>query len=232
MIAREGVALIIGGVLATALLALAAARWSSLLLLLVAAVVGVLTLFTVYFFRDPDRQIVGERGVLLAPADGRVLAVEKVTDPFVGGDAIKISIFLSLFDVHINRVPTDGVVTSVEYHKGRFLPAYRPEASCDNQCCEIGLVAGAGQRLVVRQLTGAIARRIVCRLRQGDRVVAGQRFGMIRFGSRTELIVPADSEIDVTPGDHVRAGETLIGRLFYARQQPPLAPDRRPGTRS
>lgn len=214
MIAREGLVLIlIGGVITVGLIA-SATRYDSRVLFVLGLVFAVLTLFTVFFFRDPDRSFAGDDYVLVAPADGRVLSVDTVgREDFTGGEATKVSIFLSIFDVHINRVPAGGKVDYVKYNPGRFLAAFRDKASHLNEQTEVGMTTGTGHRIVFKQIAGLIARRIVCRLKQGDEVSAGDRFGMIRFGSRAELFVPVGTDIHIKPGEHVKGGRTVVGRL-------------------
>lgn len=168
--------------------------------------------FMAYFFRDPERTPPGVPGAILAPADGRVVQVRpRVEDGFVGA-AQQVSIFLSPLDVHVNRSPVSAVVADVEYRAGSFLAAYRAEASERNERTSLAL-QGESVRVVVRQIAGVLARRIVCRVRRGDRLEAGQRFGMIKFGSRMDLVVPVGVEISVRVGDRVRAGETVVGVL-------------------
>jgi phosphatidylserine decarboxylase len=169
-----------------------------------------LSAFMAFFFRDPERTPPPVVAAVLAPADGRVLEVrEDVTDPFVGPGRM-VSIFLSPLDVHVNRSPIDGEVVGVEYRPGRFLPAYREEAAEENERTVIA-IQGSGVRVVVRQVAGTLARRVVCRVRPGDRLRSGERFGMIRFGSRLDVIVPEGVRLLVRPGDRVRAGETILG---------------------
>ena len=163
------------------------------------------------FFRDPERTTPRMPGALVAPADGKVMAVARVDDHWVG-PAVRLSIFLSPLDVHVNRAPMAAVVRDVEYARGRFLAAYRPEASEVNERCTLFLEGDQG-RAVVRQIAGVLARRIVCRVERGDKLEAGQRFGLIRFGSRTDLVVPRSAEILVKIGDRVRGGETVMGVL-------------------
>ena len=163
------------------------------------------------FFRDPEREIPRVPGAVLAPADGRVMAITPVDDRWVG-PAVRVSIFLSPLDVHVNRAPVAGIVRDVEMVRGKFLAAYRPEASEENERCTVALEADAA-RVGVRQISGVLARRIVCRLRQGDKVQAGERYGLIRFGSRTDLLVARGTEIRVKEGDRVRGGETVMGVL-------------------
>lgn len=163
------------------------------------------------FFRDPDRVPPKLPGALLAPADGKVMEVRELRDPYVG-EAVRVSIFLSPLDVHVNRSPMAGLVTDVEYRPGRFLAAYRPRASEVNERCTVRL-QGEAARVTVRQVAGVLARRIVCRARPGDKLEAGERFGMIRFGSRTDLTMPRETVLRVKPGDRVRGGESVIGVL-------------------
>jgi phosphatidylserine decarboxylase len=177
----------------------------------VAAVVGVVALACLGFFRDPERTPPAGPGLVLAPADGRVMRIDEVEDPWVGR-AMRASIFLSPLDVHVNRSPVAGLVDSVRYEAGRFMAAYRDEASELNERCTIAL-EGDATRIGVKQIAGVLARRIVCRVRTGDKLAAGERFGLIRFGSRTDLVVPRSTEMRVKIGDRVRGGETVMGVL-------------------
>jgi phosphatidylserine decarboxylase len=177
-----------------------------------AAVLGMAAAFVALFFRDPERTAPEIPGAILAPADGRVVDVRAgVDDPFVGA-AQAMSIFLSPLDVHINRSPLAGLVVDVEYRPGAKVAAYRPEASDRNERTTIA-IQGETARVVVRQIAGVLARRIVCRVRPGDKLAAGERFGLIKFGSRTDLIVPAAARLRVGRGDRVRGGETVVGVL-------------------
>jgi phosphatidylserine decarboxylase len=175
---------------------------------------AVLTVFVAFFFRDPDRRCPNEENALLAPADGKIVAIDSLSHhSFIDGEAIKVSIFLSIFDVHINRIPAGGIVNYVKYIPGKFFAAFHDKASELNERTEIGMTVGFGRKLVVKQIAGVLARRVVCRLQENSVVKAGDRFGMIRFGSRTDLIIPADSELTVEMGDHVTGGETVVGYL-------------------
>ena len=224
MIAREGLPFIVVGLVVTAVLIFTALRWDSWWLFSAGALLALLTLYTIFFFRDPPRRAVVEPDLLLAPADGRILSIQTVQKhPYIGDDALQISIFLSIFDVHINRIPTSGTIDYVKYNPGKFFPAFKDKASEQNEQTEIGLTSDVGHKLVVKQIAGLIARRIVCKLREGDTVSAGDRFGMIRFGSRTELFVPVDSDLRVQVGDHVRGGLTVIGHLPSRRPRTALA---------
>jgi phosphatidylserine decarboxylase len=175
-----------------------------------AATAGVaVAAFMAFFFRDPERRPPDVPGAVLAPADGRVVDVTEVVDPFVG-PAHRVSIFLSPLDVHVNRAPIAGAVVGVEYRSGAFLPAYRADASEVNERTTVA-IQGDEMRVVVRQVAGVLARRVVCRVRSGDRVAAGERFGIIKFGSRADVILPLEVRLSVRPGDRVRAGETVLG---------------------
>jgi phosphatidylserine decarboxylase len=176
-----------------------------------AAGFGVLALAFLAFFRDPDRAAPELPGAVLAPADGRVMVLTEALDPWVG-PAVRVSIFLSPLDVHVNRAPIGGLVKNVEYVAGRFLAAYRPEASEQNERCAVSL-DGDRARVTVTQISGVLARRIVCRVRPGDTLRAGQRYGLIRFGSRTDLVLPRGTELRVRVGDRVRGGESVMGVL-------------------
>ncbi|MFZ5632215.1 MAG: phosphatidylserine decarboxylase family protein [Bacillota bacterium] len=177
------------------------------------AVTASLFLFTAYFFRNPKRAIPRDSRAILSPADGVVMSVSTVReDRFIGGPAKKVSIFLSIFNVHVNRSPVAGQVRYIDYVPGKFFPAFKSHASEINERNYVG-IESSGFRVVVCQITGFVARRIVCYPRVGDRLDQGQLFGMIKFGSCTEIFVPEDVEVLVSPGDSVKGGETLIGRL-------------------
>jgi phosphatidylserine decarboxylase len=162
------------------------------------------------FYRDPERAIPSVAGGLLAPADGRVLSVEDAVDSFVG-PAVRVAIFLSPLDVHINRSPLDAVVTATAYTPGGFAAAYDPSAEA-NERCAIRL-QGDHARVTVVQIAGVVARRIVCRVGSGDKLLAGDRLGMIRFGSRTDCYMPRGTEVTVRVGERVTGGTTVIGVL-------------------
>jgi len=172
-----------------------------------------LILYTFYFFRDPDREAPADPLAVVAPADGVVVEIiEKGETEVVNGTMRRVAIFLSVFDVHTNRAPIAGEVTYCSHTPGKFLDARNPECSVQNESQTWAFKNGT-TTLVVRQITGAIARNIVGWSKVGDRVAKGQRFGMIRFGSRTEVYLPLDSEIAVHVGDRVKGGETIVARL-------------------
>lgn len=175
----------------------------------------VLPAFFLFFFRDPDRRSAARPGDVLSPADGRVMVAGTPTGSFDTGEWQQVTIFLSPMDVHVNRMPTGGRVTSVKYHPGKFLPAYKREAGDLNEHTEVVLDHG-GQRLIVRQIVGILARRIVCRVREGDVVEAGARFGVMKFGSRMDVFLPIRAQLLVQVGQTVVAGETVLARLAPA----------------
>ncbi len=220
MIAREGFPIILIGLVLTIVLIMLATRANSQWLFGLSVLFAVLTLFTTFFFRDPDRVFTTEAGLLASPADGKVIKVEQLaTHPYIGGPTTKISVFLSVFDVHVNRVPASGVVDHVTYNPGEFFVAFADKASDRNEQTEIGMTTASGEKVIFKQIAGFIARRIVCRLKQGDTVTAGERFGMIRFGSRAELFVPASASVLVKVGDRVLGGETPLARLAVSNRQ-------------
>ncbi len=171
----------------------------------------ILILFILYFFRDPYREIKVDEKTFVSPADGTVMDVTDIyEDEFIKGNAKKITIFLSIFNVHINRCPISGEVTYSSYRPGKYLPAFKPHASEENERNTIGIENHVTKALV-HQITGLIARRIVCWSKEGDKLSQGEKFGLIKFGSCTELIVPENVEIHVKKGDVVRGGTTILG---------------------
>ncbi len=177
----------------------------------------VATAWCVYFFRDPPRQTPQRAGLVVAPADGRIQWVGPATPPaelgLGDGQLTRISIFLNIFDVHINRIPVDGTVTKLEYHPGKFLNAALDKASEDNERQSALIETADGQRLGVVQIAGLVARRIVCDLKDGQEVLAGERFGLIRFGSRTDLFLPDGVAPLVAVGQRAVGGETVFADL-------------------
>jgi phosphatidylserine decarboxylase len=181
-----------------------------------AAIFLVLAAFFLFFFRDPQRTITSDRDAVLSPADGRVMVAGAPTgEACPAGNWQQISIFLSPMDVHVNRMPIGGRVMKVEYHPGRFLPAYRAQAGDLNEYTEV-TVDHRGQPIVVRQIVGVLARRIVCRIKEGDVVQAGDRFGVMKFGSRMDIFIPANAAVAVKVNDKVVGGVTVIARLAGA----------------
>jgi phosphatidylserine decarboxylase len=180
---------------------------------------GALALFVAWFFRNPNRSSPTSELAIVAPGDGRIIEIcEEVEPRFLKDRRVRISIFLGLFDVHVNRIPCQGTVEQVSYQRGRFLVASRPEASYQNEQNALLIRAAHGARVLCVQVAGLIARRIVCWVTPGEMVSCGERFGLIRFGSRIDLFLPLNTKLHVKVGDHVRGGETLLGELTCADQ--------------
>ena len=181
----------------------------------------------IWFFRNPERKGVSDPDVLLSPADGTVTdIVELEESTFLGGRALRIGIFLSPFNVHVNRIPCAGTVLYTKYLAGDFLPAYNPKAPERNESISLGIETPEGVRLLVKQITGVLARRIVCEVQAGDSLTRGERYGMIKFGSRTEVYIPAAAygTALVKIGDKVKGGETSFYRINLSATE--SAPDR------
>lgn len=207
--AREGFPFVGTGVFLTLVFWLASQVYPTLVY--GAGVFGLLSLFMVFFFRDPERTPPAGDNLVVSAADGKVVRIEDIErQDYLDGAAVQISIFLSPFDVHVNRVPFSGVVDFVKWHRGRFHAAFIAAASTENEQSIIGIRCGSAH-IIVKQIVGVLARRIVCYLNPGDAINKGDRFGLIRFGSRVDLILPAHAELRVNVGDRVRAGETIIG---------------------
>lgn len=207
-VAREGFPFIMSGCILI-LLAYAVGLYP------VAILLGALTFFTVYFFRDPERQGTTEENAVVTPADGKCLGIKILEgdDTPIGEPAVLISVFMSLFNVHVNRVPASGSISEIVYHPGKFFSANLDKASHENENNRIVLHTNGGHKIAFFQIAGLIARRIACWIQEGDRVCVGQRFGLIRFGSRLDLYLPRDSKIMVTAGSKVKAGITILGYL-------------------
>ncbi|NTV13390.1 MAG: phosphatidylserine decarboxylase family protein [Desulfobulbaceae bacterium] len=193
------------------------------LLALVLAILGhdraaffalVLTAFVMNFFRDPERIPDEDSTSLISPADGKVIIVDRIFDErFLKAEAIKVSIFMNVFDVHVNRMPLSARVDEVIYKAGAFHSADTQRSSLENESCAMIVTEKGGRRLAVVQIAGLIARRIICWAGRGDNLQKGERFGLIRFGSRVDLFLPLDTKLLVAKGQKVRAGETVIGHL-------------------
>jgi phosphatidylserine decarboxylase len=211
--AREGLLFIaIAAVVAASAFGFAISRrsWG---LWLAAFVLLLLALWVAYFFRDPER--VGDRGasLMVSPADGKLIMITDVDEPsFVQGRAIRLSIFMNVFNVHVNRYPVDGVVKYIHYNKGKFFNASAEKSSLENEQMSVGIETG-GHRVLVRQIAGLIARRIVTYSKLGETVRQGDRMGIIRFGSRVDLFLPPGSTVRAKLGDVTTAGVTVLGEL-------------------
>jgi phosphatidylserine decarboxylase len=170
-------------------------------------------LFVLQFFRDPARAVPGDRRTVVAPADGRIVAVEKAEDPYLKRSSTKVSVFMNVFNVHSNRSPVDGEVRQAWYDAGRFVNAALDKASVENERNALWLRADAGQDVTCVQIAGLIARRILCYVKAGDRLKRGDRFGFIRFGSRVDLYLPLEARVRVELGQKVSAGSTVVAEL-------------------
>jgi phosphatidylserine decarboxylase len=206
-IAREGIPYVLAFTFTTLVVAILGYAFLAWLLL-------VLTLLVGHFFRDPERILTADERDVVSPADGKVILMERVDGTcFTQSPCVKISIFMSVFDVHVNRIPLSGTVQGVRYRKGCFLAANTSKAGRENEQNWVWIRSDAGIDVILTQVAGLIARRIVCWPRVGEAVSRGERFGMIRFGSRLDVYVPEESEILVSQGEHVYAGETALCRL-------------------
>jgi phosphatidylserine decarboxylase len=207
-VAKEGLPFIVPAIIVTVLLF----HWE---VYSVAILLGLMTLFTVYFFRDPERVSHAEEDAVLSPADGTIIDIRHIEggNKSLGGPALKISIFMSVFNVHVNRIPVKGRISGIAYNPGRFFSANLDKASEQNENNCVTLDAWNGQRIVFVQIAGLIARRIACWIKAGDQVNAGQRFGLIRFGSRVDIYLPPGTRTDIRIKERVTAGKTVIGYL-------------------
>ena len=207
-VASAGYPLIFAAAFVTAVLALLA--------LVLPALGGlIVTFFICYFFRDPDRVIPKNKGAVVSPADGKVIAAGTINNAkFFEGPCIKISIFMSVFNVHVNRIPHEGVVKKISYQPGKFFSANLDKASEYNEHNAIFIETEEGKKMCVVQIAGLIARRIICRIQKDDRLTRGQRFGMICFGSRLDVYLPADTKLNVTVGDKIKSGTSVLGYLI------------------
>ena len=173
----------------------------------------VIAFFILQFFRDPPREVPSDRNAILAPADGRIVAVEKSQDPYLEREAVKISVFMNVFNVHSNRSPVDGEVRDKWYFPGKFINADLPKASLENERNALWIKADNGADVTCVQVAGLIAKRIICHVSPGDHLERGQRFGFIRFGSRVDVYLPLNTKINVNIGDRVSATLTVIAEF-------------------
>lgn len=206
-IAREGYPLIFtAAILALLALVVGWIAFGIMLALITLAITG--------FFRDPERQAPVGEGLVVSPADGKVVTIAGVKgDPLFLGSATRVSIFLSPLDVHINRTPVEGKIAKITYQPGKFLAAYKEEAAQRNEQNALSIVDSKGRTLGVVQIAGVMARRIICRAKPGDQLARGERFGLIMFGSRTDTYLPEGCRIEVTEGQRVKGGETVLARF-------------------
>ncbi len=206
IIAREGWPFLAIGVVAA--IALHAVGWHA-----VAALAWIFVVFCVQFFRDPPRVVPTQANAVLSPADGRIVKVERVRDPYVDREALLVSVFMNVFNVHSNRSPVDGSVVDVWYHAGSFLNAALDKASTENERNALHLRTATGADVTCVQVAGLIARRILCYAKAGDQLARGQRYGFIRFGSRVDVYLPTNAKPRVAVGDKVSATHTILAEL-------------------
>ncbi len=211
--AREGYPFIAFSVGLTLLLAFSAWILSSAILAFPAVLSLLVALFVLYFFRNPERTAPADSAAVIAPADGTVIVVERVPETPLGSPALKISIFMSVFNVHVNRVPFNGKVIDTSHQQGKFFDARDGRASCENERNGIILEITGGVRIAFVQIAGLVARRIISYPHVGDLLVRGERYGLIRFGSRVDVYLPPDVEPLVKLGDKTVAGETVLARI-------------------
>jgi len=206
IIAREGWPFLAASLIVS-LFVTAVAGWAW------AAFFWLISLFILQFFRDPPRVVPDAPNLVLSPADGRVVAVERTEDPYLKRDAIKVSVFMNVFNVHSNRSPVDGTITGIWYHPGKFLNADLSKASLENERNAVSIKTDSGIDITSVQVAGLIARRILCYVKTGERLARGQRYGFIRFGSRLDVYLPLTARVKVSIGDKARATETVLAEL-------------------
>ena len=206
IIAREGWPFLAIAIIAS----IAVTQWAGWLWSLLP---WLITLFVLQFFRDPAREIPSDPNIVLAPADGRIVAVEKTQDPYLLHDALKISVFMNVFNVHSNRSPLDGEILRIWYHRGRFVNAALSKASLENERNALLIKTPGGCEITCVQVAGLVARRILCYAKEGEKLTRGQRYGFIRFGSRVDLYLPLDAKPRAKIGDKVYASESILADL-------------------
>ena len=212
MIAKEGRIILIPLLFITFPIGVYAHASNNFVLIILYAILGSLFLFCLNFFSDPVRSIPSEKSIVVAPADGKVVKIEYINDPNIGESSQLVSIFLNVFNVHVNRVPIDGLVESVERKQGRFLAAFNHIASDENEQV-ITIINNESGKYKIKQIAGLIARRILCYAKEDMKLNKGDRLGFIRFGSRTDIIMPKKITLKVEVGQKVIGGETIIGTL-------------------
>lgn len=214
MIAPEGYSNIFATVLFALLASLGAYYLNHWVSYIIYGAMALLVIFMLYFFRDPDRDITPGNNRVLSPADGNIVLVKEVEEEeYIKGTATQISIFLSPLNVHVNRLPVSGRLEYLEYHPGVYLMAWDHRASELNERADFGIRHQSGVKVFFRQITGFLARRIVYHIQKGDELTAGERFGMMKFGSRMDILVPADAAINVSEGEKAVAGKTILATI-------------------
>ena len=204
-LAKDGFIFILPLLIITVLMFLISFYWTT-------AIFGLGFLFVTWFFRDPERRIPNEPNVIVSPADGKITEIVTENEPINGKLCKRVTIFLSVFNVHVNRVPIGGTIEDIRYNPGKFLAAFNPKASMDNEQ-NIILINNGRTHIFVKQIAGLIARRIVCWPKKGDHYESGQRYGLIRFGSRVDILLPENTKLSITCGDKVSGGKSIIGYL-------------------
>ena len=204
-LAKDGFIFILPLLIITVLMFLISFYWAT-------AIFGLGFLFVTWFFRDPERRIPNEPNVIVSPADGKITEIVTENEPINGKLCKRVTIFLSVFNVHVNRVPIEGTIEDIRYNPGKFLAAFNPKASMDNEQ-NIILINNGRTHIFVKQIAGLIARRIVCWPKKGDHYESGQRYGLIRFGSRVDILLPENTKLSIACGDKVSGGKSIIGYL-------------------
>ncbi|MCP1659828.1 phosphatidylserine decarboxylase [Neisseria perflava] len=223
IIAREGWPIIGGGLVVSLLVSICGGWWS--------LPFWIFTVFALQFFRDPARPIPQDEDAVLSPVDGRIVVVERATDPYRQTEALKISVFMNVFNVHSQKSPVDGMISKIEYNKGKFLNADLDKASTENERNAVLATTKSGREITFVQVAGLVARRILCYAEVGDKLTRGERYGFILFGSRVDVYLPTDAQAQVAIGDKVTGVSTILARLplvapeVVAQPQAPVTPD-------
>lgn len=213
--AKEGIPVILALLLFSIIIIIGSIVTHSYLLRILILISWLLILFSIYFFRDPERKISAGDDLIVSPADGKIILIEQIQEKeFFKTRVHKISIFMSALDVHVNRIPTTGQVTFFNYQKGKFHPAYKQDASYENEQTTI-VIENDKMKILFKQIAGIFARRIVCYIREGSKVKQGERFGMVKFGSRIDMFLPIEVKLNIKLKQKVKAGETIIGHHEY-----------------
>lgn len=211
--AKDGLGFILALLLVSLILTLGSWVSGKILLIGFTVLCWLFLLFSIYFFRDPERQIPQGDNLIVSPADGKVIEIAEDYEPELLKKKVnRVSIFMSVLDVHVNRIPIGGLVTHFNYHRGKFFPAFQDIASTENEQTVIG-IKNDSCTLIFKQIAGILARRIVCNVREGQQVNKGERFGLIKFGSRVDIFLDKDVQIKVRVNEHVKGGESIIGKI-------------------
>jgi phosphatidylserine decarboxylase len=212
MIAQGGLKIIYITTIILIILLITCYFFSNTYLKIITVLAGVIFIYNFYFFRDPERKIPLEDNIILSPADGTIIKIAEVEEPYYFKQKVTcVSIFLSIFNIHVNRIPISGKVDYFQYNRGKFLPAFNDKASKDNEQTVIG-IKNSKVKILFKQIAGIIARRVVCNVKEGDSVTVGQRFGIIRYGSRVDIFLPENVELKIKNRDKVKGGLTIIGK--------------------